>query len=197
MIRQSLLLGVLTTLLCACSTLTPPPRDHFYRVQLEPLEMKTFDADEGGTIFVAPLSASGLHSERAIISVSADGTTLLQSSYHFWIDSPRHMLQRELADYLSASLARPTTVEPMRGAEYVVRAHIQQFERITGAATPQVVAVLVFEVFAGDTELPVLSRRYARTREVGDATVAGAVRALNAATGEIFAAFAADMQTLR
>ncbi len=189
LLRMLFCLGLV--LLAGCGSLTATPRDHFYRLDVEAGAPPTPARGTQDSVYVAPFAANGLHSERAVVYAHADGTTLEQSAYHFWVDSPRVMLQQALTDYLREQ-GMPATLQRARTTARTVQGRIVRFER--GAADGGSAEVLLeFEIRGPRGREPGTVRRYARSVPLGDVPMAQAVAALNRATGEIFAEFAQDL----
>ncbi|MEQ8663981.1 MAG: ABC-type transport auxiliary lipoprotein family protein [Gammaproteobacteria bacterium] len=186
------------TLLCACATVPPPPRDQFHRLVPATLAAPAdVNGGDGRLVFVPPFSASGLHGQRALLHAEADGTTLEQYGYHFWIDSPRLLLQQDLATYLGRSLGARVVTQSGARDGLVVRGHVFRFERIGGAADGDTAVVaLGFDVFEAGTVVPELSRRLEREIPIGEGDVAAYVAATSVATREIFAEVARDLAPL-
>lgn len=187
---------VMLTLAAACGTVAPPPRDQFHRLVPEAPAVQPAPAD-APLVTVAPFGASGLLGQRALVYAAADGTTLEPYGYHFWIDSPRKLLQESLADHLRRTLqARILTAASAREG-LVIRGQVYRFERFgTAGAADQAIVSLGFEVFRADASNPVLTRRFERRVTLEGDDIAGYVAATSAATREIFAGFAGELEPL-
>lgn len=179
----------LAGLLGACGAMSPPPTDTFYRLPGTVSSATAAAAAEGRVIYVAPLAADGVLGERALVYVHADGTTLEQHNYHFWVDSPRLMLQQAVATALRAQLGATVVLEPTRAASHTVSGRILRFERVEGEGGGTRVA-LEFEVRAADQDVPLLRRVFERTVAPRDAGVAAAATAIGTASAEIVGEFA-------
>ncbi len=196
MTGQRYLVFLLAVLMTGCGTLSAPPRDKFYRLQVAAAAAPAASLSPTEVVFVAPFRASGLHGERALIYGHDDGTSLEQYTYHFWIDSPRRLLQHELADYLEGALGVRVVREPVRDARRAINGRIVRLERIAGSGAGQAAVALQFDVERRSGEVPELSRSYQRVIELSDDSVAALVAGINTATAEIFAQFAADLSAL-
>lgn len=184
---------LLLAAMAACGSLSAPQKDTFYRLQTAVLTTRATDS-AAPVIYVPPFDASGLHSERALVYANVDGSTLEQSGYHFWIDSPRILLQQALADQLRASVARQVVLEPSPDAAYVVRGRIRKFERVgsgTGAAAQ---VTLEFEVRRREASLPEFERVYDRTAALAGDSVAAYAAAVAEAAREIVGEFVRDLR---
>ena len=191
-ILRAIAIMLLTTAVAGCGSLSAPPTDKFYRLQPEPQAAAAGDS-AGPVIFVPPFDASGLHSERALVYAAADGTTLEQYGYHFWIDSPRMLLQQALADQLRGSVARQVVLEPSAEAAYVIRGRIRQFERQASGGVAQV--SLAFEVRGRDASVPEFERVYTRSVELDGDSVAAYAAAAGAAARDVIGEFIRDLRT--
>jgi ABC-type uncharacterized transport system auxiliary subunit len=178
--------------LAGCGTLSAPPKDTYYRLALEVPEAKV-DDPAAPVVFVPPFAASGLHGERALVHAAADGTTLQQSAYHYWSDSPRVMLQQALADRLRASVARTVLLEPSAAATHVVTGRIRQFERAQadGGAVARVTLELAVE--RNGESLPELERTYTRAVPLADGAPGAFPPAASEATRAIMDDFIRDL----
>ncbi|MEQ8234719.1 MAG: ABC-type transport auxiliary lipoprotein family protein [Gammaproteobacteria bacterium] len=192
----ALLLSV--TLLAACGTVSAPPRDQFHRLVPQELTVRPGGEPAGTSpIVVPPFSASGLHGQRALLYAAADGTTLEQYGYHFWIDSPRLLLQRGLAAHLRHALDARVMNEPGPREGVIVRGHVHRFERVADQnGADAAVVSLGFDVFESGETVPALSRTIERRKELAGDDIAGYVAATSAATREIFDEFARDLAQL-
>ncbi|MGR8921735.1 MAG: ABC-type transport auxiliary lipoprotein family protein [Gammaproteobacteria bacterium] len=189
------LLVSLTAALClaaGCGALKAPPRDTYYRLDIAAAPADTA-ASSNRVVVVPPLAASGLHGERALVMAHEDGTTLEQYNFHFWVDSPRIMIQQALGERIVAVTGARVIGQPAREASHTVRGRIVHFERFGRA---KVRVALTFEVFGGRAAAPIFSRRYARDAEVGGDGVDAVARAISRVTGEILDEFADDLRDI-
>lgn len=191
-----LLVSLLPLLLGSCGSFSAPPRDTFYRIAVAPAAPGEARAGMVPVLVVAPFAVSGLHNERALVFAHEDGTTLEQYGLHYWIDSPRTMLQTTLSDYLADSLNVKTTLQPVRDVDNHVRGRLLRFERSAGERGNMAIVVLHLEVFGRSTQtMPLLSKRYERSTQVSGDNVSDVVAAINRAVADIFAEFAGDLAT--
>ncbi len=180
-----------------CGTLSAPPRDQFHRLVPSAGAAASTQAVDAPLVFVAPFGASGLHGERALIYAHADGTSLEQYGYHYWIDSPRVMLQQGLAATLRGMLAARVLTEPGAGQGLEVRGRIDRFERVDhGEGAGTAVVALQFDVYRVREAVPVLTRRYVREQPLASDDLADYVDATSRVTREIFAAVAEELKPL-
>lgn len=192
MILRATVALTLCAVLTACGSLSTPKKDTFYRLGDSVPELA--GAAGGQLIHVPPFHANGLLSERALVYAHAGGTALEQYNYHFWVDSPRMLLQQALIDALAGAPTVQATREPVSGAAYTVDGRIRRFERAgeKGAASAEL--ALELELTAGREPVPVLSRSYTRSIKLSDDTPAACAAALAAASHEVLGEFAREIK---
>jgi ABC-type uncharacterized transport system auxiliary subunit len=189
-------IGILIFCLGGCSSLSAPPRDNFYRLNISAPQGRTAEQDSAALTFIAPFSASGLHGERALIYAHADGIALEQYNYHFWIDSPRTLLQTSLAEYLQDVLGVQVVLDATGEEEMTIRGRIVRFEREAAGGSGRGVVALQFDVFRGDGRVPLLTRRYESAVNVEEDSIAAVATAVNAATADVYARFSMELRSL-
>ena len=92
MTRTSLLLASLL-LLTACAGSQPVPRDHFYRLLLDP-PTRLAQPPLPGTLEVGRFRADGLTADRPLIYTQSSAPQEVQVyHYHQWIEPPATLLQ--------------------------------------------------------------------------------------------------------
>ena len=174
-----------------CGSFAASRKDQFYRLP-EAVSGSVRSVGAGDIVYVPPFVASGLHGERALIYAHDDGTSLEQYTYHYWVDSPRLLLQQALAERLRMAGTRRIVVSPSADAKYTVRGYIRKFER-RGQQQGSVAVDLEFEVTQADSDSPEFARAYRRTITLQDDAMATYAAALGAASQDIVATFAADL----
>ena len=190
LLRIIVVLSVIVPYL-GCGSLSPPPKDKFYRLTLEsPGATQDFGAADD-IIYIPPFKASGLHSERALIFAHNDGASLEQHVYHFWIDSPRTMLQYALADHLRAASRARIVIDPVVNAEFTVRGRVRRFERSNGGGAQ---VALNLALYGEHNPVAEFEHDYERSMAVRDSSIAASVAALSEGTAEIFVAFTGDLR---
>ena len=197
MIASRALVLAVGLLLSGCASLQSPPKDTFYRLEIPASSRIELHGVEGQLLFVPIFEASGLHGERALVFAHGDGTALEQHSYHFWIDSPRQLLQNQLATYLHARLARETVTEPARSVTHVIQGRLRRFERRQGGGNDVASCEIEFRVYRQRSEAPLLKQTYRNEVDIsgGPENIAAG---LSQATATIFASFTEDLaQTLQ
>ena len=172
-----LLLGALG----GCGSFAAPHKDYFYRLP-ETASNTAFSADQGEVVYVPPFVASGLHGERALIYAHDDGTTLEQYTHHYWVDSPRLLLQLAVAERLRIGGARRIVISPTIEAKYTVRGSIRKFER-RGKEKGSADVSLEFQVTRADNDSPEFARAYQRSVALPDDAMASCAAALGSRTG--------------
>lgn len=186
--------ATLAVVLAGCGSFSAPPKDRFYRLSAAPVTAldPAAPAGEGPLVYVAPFEASGLHAERALVFAYDDGTSLEQHGYHFWIDSPRMLLQQALASTLAAEAGARVSTQATPDAGVVVRGRIERFEQTEDGSGADVALVLAaYEGTRAST--PFLERGYARSAQASGKGVGPSVAAIDQATTEILAAFAREL----
>lgn len=188
-----LLVGALSVMLSACGSFATPRKDHFYRLP-ETAGTTENSVGEGLIVYVPPFIASGLHGERALVYAHDDGTSLEQYTYHYWVDSPRLLLQQALAERLRVGGAWRIVTSPSADTKYTVRGRIRKFER-RGMDKGTADVGLEFELIGAATDAPEFARAYQRSVTLPDDAMASCAAALGQAAQDILAAFATDLAT--
>ncbi len=188
------LIALILVVTAGCGSLSPPPKDTFYRLDFGLPGPQVESAEAKDVIFLPPFWASGLHSERALVFAHADGTSLEQHVYHFWIDSPRIMLQHALADHLRLVAGARVVLEPATTAAYTLRGRIRRFERSKSSGSDYAQVDLNIALYGSNGSVPEFERDYKSSIPVGGHSVAAGVAALNEGTKQIFTAFAGDLR---
>lgn len=196
MIVQQLAVATIALVLSACSSLSAPPRDNFYRLP-SAAKATTTASVTSAAVVVPPLRASGLHGERALVFAHPDGTRLEQYSYHYWIDSPRVLLQQALIERLKSGLGVQAIGEPSAQAEHTVVATIIRFERADDGTTTSAMVELDFDVFNRQSRVPVMSQRYRHSEPLSDDSIAAAAVGIGAASSAVLDQFSNDYRSLR
>jgi ABC-type uncharacterized transport system auxiliary subunit len=191
--------GVLSALvlsLAACGTVAPLPSDTFYRltVPAPPPLARPWCA---GSIEVEPLQAGGLLKDRAIVEADSGGVALRQLPYHFWVDSPEHLIAHELVAYLRALGAAPIVLAGQaQGAAYEIRGRVLRFERQRSGEHVRARVGLELVLVERRHGRVLLAREYDESSDVASTRVADAVAALGTGVGAAFGDFAADSDRL-
>ena len=183
--------------LAACAA-PPVPRDHFYRLdvasQVGIRPAAVGDIAPLGVVAVDTFDAEGQLRERALLFSSSE-TEIQQQDYHFWADPPARMLQNALVDYLRASGAATAVVTPQMRvtADLEIQARIRRLERRVdqGAVLVEIEMAMIDPA----TQQLILVDTYTANHAAGDATTAAAVAAINAAVGDVYARFLADVMS--
>jgi ABC-type uncharacterized transport system auxiliary subunit len=187
---RSLLTAALLVSLTACGG--TPHKDTFYRLPDLSSGDTAVDVSSGAIVYLPPFEADGLHGERALVYAHDDGTALEQYTYHYWVDSPRVLLQQALAERLRGAHRVVTT--PSAEATYTLRGRIRKFERHAGARGATAEVSLEFELLSADTELAEFVRAYQRSVPLADDGVNTCASALGQAAQDVLANFATDLE---
>jgi ABC-type uncharacterized transport system auxiliary subunit len=138
----------------------------------------------------------GLIRGRAVLYSDAERPQeLRQHAYHYWVEPPTDMLQEQLLAWLrAANVARRVVTPEMRlRPDYLVTGRLLRFERVlgSGAQGALVEVRLILKDVAGERVL--WTETYRQDAEAPGDEVSEAVAAFNAALGELFARFVADI----
>ena len=183
---------LLAAVLTGCGSFSPPHKDYFYRLP-ELAGGNTLGTSKGALVYVPPFVASGLHGERALIYAHDDGTALEQYTYHYWVDSPRVLLQQALTERLRMGGTLRIITAPSADAQYTVRGYIRKFERRGGNKGLAEVS-LEFEVTPADSDSAEFARAYQRSVALPDNGMASCATALGVAAQDIVASFVTDLE---
>lgn len=177
-------------LLAGCGAPAPVPDDVFLRLSAPPVipsTGRTWPADE---VRVAPIAASGLHRERALVVTEDAGSTLTQSRYRLWIDSPERMLQAYFAACLRDAGVAPRVVdEPGARTGFAVVGRLLRFEQEIGPGTSRVIASIEFAVRDVRREESVFTRDFSAEEVLTDASPTAVAQGMSRATARICADF--------
>lgn len=174
-----------------------PPIDRFYRISIE-APTPSGQPSLPGTVLIARLDADGPMRERPVVySADADGLSLAQHEYDFWIEPPARLLQSELVRYLRSSGVAQSVVTPelRLPSQYEVVGTIRRFERLIGRSTSRVAVTLELALVDRSGDRPRIVKTYATEIACPDDTVDGSVTAFNEAISAIFAEFLQDIRS--
>ena len=181
-------------LLTACAGFSEPKKDLFFRLPELAATAPRESQPAGPIVYVPPFLASGVHGERALLYAHADGTSLEQYTYSYWVDSPRVLFQQALVEHLRAKSDRRVVVVPSADASHTVTGRIRKFERHDDGKHGVAEIALEFEVVSGDSVAADFVRSYARALVLNDDDVGRCAAALGGAAQEILAQFADDLR---
>ncbi len=168
-----------------------PKKDTFYRLP-DAAGSAMVTVEDGPVLYIPPFGADGLHGERALIYAHDDGTTLEQYNYHYWVDSPRQLLQQALATHLRAT--HRIALTPSADAVHSLRGRIVRFERQGQGKNGTAEVELEFELLPADTDVPVFARRYARSAALSDDEIGSCAGALGRAAQEVLVELSTDLE---
>lgn len=187
--RHGAVLALCLLALAACGG--APQKDTFYRLP-ETLGATQARLEGGPLIYIPSFLADGLHGERPLVFAHDDGTTLEQYTYHYWVDSPRQLLQQALAERLRA--AHRVTTTASADAAYTLRGRIVRFERRGTGKQGSAEVALEFELLSADTDVALFARSYSRSVPLADDTMSTSAGALGAAAEDILASLVGDLE---
>ncbi|MBU1192895.1 MAG: membrane integrity-associated transporter subunit PqiC [Gammaproteobacteria bacterium] len=130
-----LLLVISSVLLAGCSAAPPVPTNSFYRLDIAAPGKRLAAPLLDGTLSVQVGAAIPLYRDRALLHSDAGAVTTLQRyHYHYWVDTPPHLLQVEFADYLRDAGIADVVVMPEDSVDtvYRLRLDIDHFEHLRG-----------------------------------------------------------------
>ena len=168
-----------------------PHKDSFYRLP-DTAVSAAVNVAEGPIVYIPPFVADGLHGERALVYAHDDGTTLEQYTYHYWVDSPRLLLQQALAARLRG--AHRVVTAPSADARYTLRGHIAKFERQGTGKGASAEVSLEFELLSAATDVPEFARAYQRSVPLADDTMSSCAGALGQAAQDVLTSFVTDLE---
>jgi ABC-type uncharacterized transport system auxiliary subunit len=176
------------------------PRDHIYRLQVEPPGNALGAPAFSGTLEVDRIWGNALTRGRPVLrSDSARAVEVTPYGYHLWIDSPTLLVQRTLTEYLrQAGLAETVvTSDANVPVDWVVTGFIERLDHITGGGEARVLVELELSLAEADRGRAVVRQTYRVEQPSDGADVPAAVRAFGAAIGSIFERFTADAAAAR
>jgi len=193
--RRSAILAAALLLLGGCAS-QPLPRDHYYRLEVEPPRTSAAPYLKG-TVEVASFRADGLVADRPLTWVTADAPHELQVyHYHQWTAPPAALLQDALVEHLrGAGIADRVVTPELRAApDFVVVGRLRRLEMVTGA-TPAVLVDLELALREINPDRVVLVKSYRERRAVSDESIGTAVLAMGEVVTDLYARFTADLAT--
>lgn len=185
--------------LAACTT-PPLPEDHFYRLEAgAPLtSQKPNSADT--TLTVQRIHMTGVYSERPLLySTTVAPTELRQYHYHYWVDSPEHLIQEQLAVYLrAAGIAHHVKLANNSAAtgDYQVSGNVRRFEqRLSGSGAHALVELELALVRKADSNT-LFSKTYRADIATRDSSALASAEGLSQALTQCFAEFVVDLNAI-
>lgn len=185
--------------LVACAT-PPLPEDHYYRIETSnPATPQTPDHADA-TLAVLRIHMTGVYSERPLLySTTAAPTELRQYHYHYWADSPEHLIQEQLASYLRAAHIANRVTLPNSSAvtdDYHVSGSVRRFEqRLDGSGAHALVELELALTRKSDSNT-LLSKTYHADIATRDSTALASAQGLSQGLTQCFAQFVADLRAI-
>jgi ABC-type uncharacterized transport system auxiliary subunit len=176
------------------------PRDHIYRLQVEPPRSARNAAAFPGTLEVGRVWGNALTRGRAILHSDSDrAVEVTPYGYHLWVDSPTLLLERELAAYLRQTGLAETVVssDANTPVDWVVTGFVERLDHIEGGGTQRVLVELELRLTEANRGRLVLRKTYRVEQPSDGVGMPAAVRAFGTAVGSIFESFAADAAATR
>lgn len=178
----------------------PAPRDHYYRLEVEPPRSAQTTPILTGTLEVGRFRADSLTGERQLIyRGTEDATEIQRHLYHRWVDPPPSMLQVQMTSYLRAANAADRVIMPEVRVrpDFLLVGRIIRLERILEGSAPSVVAELELGITRAARGEIVIHETYREQRTADGTGTDEAVRAFDAAITAIFERFVADIPDTR
>ena len=178
----------------------PAPRDHVYRLQVEPPRSARNAPAFPGTLEVGRVWGNALTRGRPILHSDSDrAVEVTPYGYHLWVDSPTLLVERELIAYLRQTGLAESVVssDANTPADWVVTGFIERFDHITGGGAPRVLVELELRLAEADRGRLLLRETYRAEQPSEGAGVPAAVQAFGTAVSSIFERFAADAAATR
>jgi len=186
--------------LSGCGSLSPLPSDAFYRLKIAPPQPQAISGIywTDGFVRVAKFHGSGVHRERAIAYSEPNQVVVKQHRYHLWIDSPEHMLQKALVNYLrTANVAPLISTSDFGNDGLEVQAQIGQMDHVVTTNQADIVVALAFELVQKKVRKSlVFAKEYRESRSVSGNELSAVAMAMSEAIGVIFERFVADVSML-
>lgn len=177
--------------LTACSSQSPLPVDHYYR--LPELKETTQGKQLAQLVSIIPFQADGLLNERAII-YSDDAIEIRQYHYHHWEDSPSQLLTERLAEKLRLINFADVVLTSYEGnSDLIIKGQIKSFERLRYKNNESVNVKIVMQVNSNTSNLPILFKEYAETVKVSTSSINDAIMAFGNAVDSIYEQFYNDL----
>jgi cholesterol transport system auxiliary component len=170
------------------------PADIYYRLDV-PAPAVVASPLLPGVVEVGRFAAEGLAGERSLLYSYRDKPDqLLRYGYHLWVEPPPVLLQNQLVRLLRDVHAAPTvvTADLRVPPDFLIEGRLRRFEQIAGAPLSVVVDLDLGVVRLHGGDLVLLGNYRTEKLMTGDQP-ADAVRAYQAAVGDIFGRFLADL----
>ncbi len=180
--------------LAGCLSAPPVPVDNFYRL-MEP-DVSSTGMPLTETVLIRSFTADGLHNERALLySDDPQAISLKQHHYHFWIDSPTRLLQRQLAEYFRiANIADQVSTDIANGADIIISGIILQFERHDIENNAKVMVKIELRAEKKNGKGLILRRDYRQSMAIdGQDAMLSAISAFSHAVDSVFEQFVNDL----
>jgi uncharacterized lipoprotein YmbA len=192
-----IVLALLATLLCACSSPAVPDVTYFQLPQAKTLP----HAEKPLTLLpieVEGFIGEGIYADQALLyATSPDAGALRAYHYQVWSRSPSRGLQDRLVEVLRASGISPLVTDRLPASTQALRVHgsIVHYERIKRDTGFVVLVSLRMRVDQEQGE-PLLEHVYSAEVTASDVKMEATVSAFGAAIDQAFAGFYQDLAAL-
>ena len=176
------------------------PRDHVYRLQVEPPRSARNAPAFHGALEVGRIWGNALTRGRPILRSDSDrAVEVTPYGYHLWVDSPTLLVERELIAYLRQTGLAESVVssDANTPADWVVTGFVERLDHITGGGAPRVLVELELRLAETNRGRLLLRETYRVEQPSDGAGLPAAVQAFGTAVGSIFERFAADAAASR
>lgn len=183
----------LVGILAGCGAVAPVPQDVFLRLSPPASIPSAGQPWPGEEVRVAPIAASGLHRERPLVVTEDAGSTLTQSRYRLWIDSPERLLQSYFTACLrEAGIAPRVVAEAGTRTGFAVTGRLIRFEEDVQPGAARVVAGVEFAVRDIRRDDTVFARAFSAEEVLADTTPTAIAQGMSRAAARICADFVAS-----
>jgi ABC-type uncharacterized transport system auxiliary subunit len=176
---------------------SPPPEDHFYRVEPEFQGIPDEKPQLEGTLVIDAVSADPLRSGRAVLFRQQHKPLQLQRyHYAFWVEQPPRMIQQVLRQYIQTS-GIATSVEDdkssLRNPDYEISSKLLRFEQVVAKqhASVDLEMEVVFRAPGSDTSW---RRVYQQQLKADGDDMHAMASAMQKALGQVFSRILEDLK---
>lgn len=191
---QSLVFLGSLLLVVSCSRVLP--KDYFYRVQLNNVDVVKEASPLIKSVVVQDFQALGLLRERNIVYVpEGSPNEVRQYNYHSWIESPSILFQQLMVDFLQQSNFSALVVTPRIhvDTEYEIRGRVDRFELVQ-TGSPRVVLKMEIVLRSVKQNRMIYLGRYQQEVPLSRAGVNASVSALSDAINQVYRQFFSEVR---
>lgn len=186
--RILLLLLILTLLLGACSNKKATSKKYY---RLNPVTNTTVVASKDQTLVIKRPTALSILGGRPMVATQADGS-LVQLSHHFWLESPKVLLQDWLLAWARPMWSQVSTQVPAGQNHQVLFTRILAFEKQQDQAKVK----LEFSLYDQNNQL-LFNQQLAHQETIQSDGYQGFVKAINQALNAVMTQLAAQLNHVK